>query len=51
MKYLILLLLLSGCASTPDYRVLFDEEVSTPDYSKPFNWGLSESRYKQDHHQ
>ncbi len=46
MKYLLLLFLLSGCVATPDYKVLFDEDVSTPDQFKPFEWGLAEQRYK-----
>jgi len=41
---IITVLILPGCAS-PDYRVLFDDEVSAPNVCNPYTWGMPSLRY------
>jgi hypothetical protein len=44
MKYLILIILLSGCSSIPGTRpIMFD--YYAPDPTKPVDWGLAPQRY------
>ena len=43
MKYLILIILLSGCSSIPStHPVMFD--IHKPDLTQSHNWGLTEQR-------